>query len=32
MEFLKYKQIVNKDIQQLSTDNHDIKVEINNCG
>ena len=32
MEFLKYKQIVNKNIQQLSADNQDIKVEINNCG
>ena len=32
MEFLKYKQILNKDIQQLSTNNQYIKVEINNCG
>ena len=31
MEFLKYKQIVNKDIEQLSTNNQHIKVEINNC-
>ena len=32
MSYLKYKQVVNKNIQQLNTDNQYIKIEINNCG